>query len=276
VVPQARGHDRHADRYGHRPHLVIALERKAPGETVDRLRAEHAHLVFADLRRQIRRWADDHLEGMRRADPAMPSVLHDRAADNWRPLLAIAHLAGGAWPALADQAAVALAGRDSDDDSLAEQLLVDLHTIFRDKTTVFESSQRDLLSTARVTELLVALDSRPWATYNTKTGKPVSQYQVARLLKRFGVRPIKAKVDAKATNCYDRSDLEPAWHRYSAPVQVGTPEPINDSGPESTISGRNPAETGSDSKSGVSSMNTGPVPRFRPGDPSIERERVKL
>jgi hypothetical protein len=141
---------------------------------------------------------------------------------------------------------------------------------------VFESGQRDLLSTARVTELLVALDSRPWATYNTKTGKAVSQYQVARLLKRFGVRPIKAKIDGKATNCYERNDLEPAWTRYSAPVQVGTPEPINDSGPESTIAGWNPAETGSDPKSAVSSMNTGLVPRFRPEDPSIERKRVKL
>jgi hypothetical protein len=52
-----------------------------------------------------------------------------------------------------------------------------------------------------VVECLVALDGRPWATYNTKTGKPVTQYQVARLLKRFGVRPVKARIDAKPTNC---------------------------------------------------------------------------
>jgi putative DNA primase/helicase len=256
--------------------LVITLERKAPGETVERLRAEHGHVVFADLRRQIRRWADDHLQEMRTADPAMPSALHDRAADNWRPLLAIANLAGDAWPTLADQAAVAMAGRDGDDDSVAEQLLADLHAVFHDRATVFDRSQRDRLSTARVTELLVALDSRPWATYNTKTGKPVSQYQVARLLKRFGVRPIKAKIDAKATNCYDRTDLEPAWKRYGRPVQLGTPEPVNDSGPQSTMAGWNADENGSNRKSAVSSMDTGLVPRFRPEDPSSARERVKL
>ena len=256
--------------------LVIALERKAPGETVDRLRAEHAHQGFADLRRQIRRWADDHLEAMRTADPAMPSALHDRAADNWRPLVAIAHLAGGAWPTFVEQAAVALSGCDNDDDSLAEQLLADLHTIFHDQATVFESGPRDLLSTARVTELLVALDSRPWATYNTKTGKPVSQYQVARLLKRFGVRSVKTKIEAKPTNCYDRTDLEPAWNRYSPPVQVGTSEPINDSGPESTIAGRNRHEIGSDLKSAISSIKTGLVPRFRPEAPSGELERGEL
>jgi putative DNA primase/helicase len=256
--------------------LVVALERKAPGETVDRLRAEHAHQGFADLRRQIRRWADDHLDAMRTADPAMPSGLHDRAADNWRALVAIAHLAGGAWPTLVEQAAVALSGGDRDDDSLAEQLLADLHTIFHDPATVFESGPRALLSTARVTELLVALDSRPWATYNTKTGKPVTQYQVARLLKRFGVRSVKAKIEAKPTNCYDRTDLEPAWNRYGPPVQVGTSEPINDSGPESTITGRNSHEIGSDLKPAISSIKTGLVPRFRPETPSGERERGEL
>ena len=100
-----------------------------------------------------------------------------------------------------ERAAVALSGCDSGDNSLAEQLLADLHTIFHDQATVSETGPRSLLSTARVTELLVALDSRPWATYNTKTGKPVSQYQVARLLKRFGVRSVKAKIEAKPTNC---------------------------------------------------------------------------
>ncbi len=238
--------------------VVITLERKTAGEPVDRLRVEHAHQGFADLRRQIQRWADDHLEAMRSADPAMPSALHDRAADNWRPLLAIAHLAGGAWPTLVEQAAVALSGSDSDDESLAEQLLADLHAIFHDPATVFEPGPRALLSTARVTELLVALDSRPWATYNTKTGKPVTQYQVARLLKRFGVRSVKAKIEAKATNCYNRTDLAPAWNRYSLPVQVGTSEPINDSGPELTIAGRNRYEIGSDLKSAVSPIKHGP------------------
>ena len=104
----------------------------------------------------------------------------------------------------------------------------------------------------------------------------MTQYQVARLLKRFGVRPMKAKIDAKATNCYDRTDLEPVWSRYSLSVQVGIPEPANDSGPESTIAGRNPDETGSDPNSAGSSMNIEPVPRFRPERPGVGRERVEL
>ena len=123
---------------------------------------------------------------------------------------------------------------------------------------------------------LVALDARPWATYNTKTGKPVTQYQVARLLKRFGVRPVKARIDAKPTNCYHRSDLEPVWTRYSLPVQVGTPEQTNETGLESMIPGRNGSTTGSDLKSAISSIKTGLVPAFRPETPSGERERGEL
>jgi len=43
-----------------------------------------------------------------RAAIAVPRALNDRAADNWRPLLAIAEAAGGEWPALAHRAAVAI------------------------------------------------------------------------------------------------------------------------------------------------------------------------
>jgi putative DNA primase/helicase len=240
------------------------------------LRAAHAHLAFADLRRQIRRWADDHLEELRTVDPVMPSFLHDRAADNWRPLLAIAQLAGGSWPGLAAEAAVSLTRHDGDGDSVAEQLLADLYAIFHDPATPFDRSQRDRLSTAQVTESLAGLDARLWATYNTKIGKPVTQYQVARLLKRFGVRPVKAKIDTKATNCYQRTDLEPAWMRYSLPVQVGIPEPANDSGPELPIAGRNPGDCGSNPDAAISSMNTGLTPRFRPERPCADRERVEL
>jgi hypothetical protein len=50
------------------------------------------------LRRRAARWAADHLGELRGADPEVPGELGDRAADNRRPLLAIADLAGGEWP----------------------------------------------------------------------------------------------------------------------------------------------------------------------------------
>jgi len=256
--------------------IVIALERKASSERVEPLRADTAHLVCRDLRRRIRRWADDHLEAMRLADPPMPSGLHDRALDNWRPLIAIADLAGGAWATEARAAASALTGVVGDDDPIAEELLIDLRSLFDDPETVFDDETRGRLSTARVVELLISLDSKPWATFNKKTGKPVTQHQVARLLRRFGVRPLKVKIEAKSTNCYRRADLESVWNRYGPSMQVGIAEPANDSGPALPSSGRNRSVDGSDLNNTNSSMNPATVPRFRPDSPPSLREKVRL
>jgi putative DNA primase/helicase len=58
--------------------------------------------------------------------------MFNRAADNWRPLLAIADAAGGAWPEKARKAAVALAGGEIDEVSRTELLLSDIRNIFDD------------------------------------------------------------------------------------------------------------------------------------------------
>ena len=49
----------------------------------------------------------------KKASPSVPDELNDRPADNWDPLLAIADLAGGDWPARARKAAIELS-RDAD------------------------------------------------------------------------------------------------------------------------------------------------------------------
>ena len=45
----------------------------------------------------------------------LPAALDDRAADNWRPLIALADVAGSIWPSRARAAAVALSGNRKDD-----------------------------------------------------------------------------------------------------------------------------------------------------------------
>src|SRR5262249_58140563 len=49
-------------------------------------------------------------------DPATPPELRNRAADNWRPLIAIADACGPEWGARARDAAVALSRRHDDED----------------------------------------------------------------------------------------------------------------------------------------------------------------
>jgi putative DNA primase/helicase len=76
--------------------VVIAMKRKRVGDRVDPLREDRLNL--SEVRRKCLRWARDHLESLRSADPATPAGLNDRAADNWRGLLAFADAAGGNWP----------------------------------------------------------------------------------------------------------------------------------------------------------------------------------
>jgi hypothetical protein len=57
---------------------------------------------------------------------------------------------------------------DADEAPLAEQVLADLHATFHEPATAFEDPERDRLSTERVVECLVALGTRPWATYTRR------------------------------------------------------------------------------------------------------------
>ena len=51
------------------------------------------------------------MQRLAEADPDVPDELHDRAADNWRPLLDIANAVGGDWPERARAAAAGAVSR---------------------------------------------------------------------------------------------------------------------------------------------------------------------
>ena len=57
--------------------------------------------ILISLPAKLARWATDRADRVRGTDPDMPDGIFNRAADNWRPLLAIADAAGGDWPARA-------------------------------------------------------------------------------------------------------------------------------------------------------------------------------
>jgi hypothetical protein len=117
--------------------LVLTLRRKKK-EKVERVRLAKLPTQMTQLRRQAARWAMDHLEKLREAEPEMPTDLDgDRATDNWRPLLAIADLAGGDWPTKARTAAGVVSGTGKrEDSSEAVQLLSDLRDLYQDGPAV--------------------------------------------------------------------------------------------------------------------------------------------
>jgi putative DNA primase/helicase len=93
--------------------IVVQLQRKPPTATVARLCRRDSE-EFAALRSQAARWAIDNFDVLVDPEPQLPNGLNDRASDNWRPLLAIADLAGGEWPEQARRAACLLSGETQD------------------------------------------------------------------------------------------------------------------------------------------------------------------
>ena len=144
--------------------IIVTMQRKKKSETVERLRRSDND-DFATLRRQALRWCEDNLKILTTADPAIPDTLNDRAADNWRPLLAIADRAGGEWPIRARDAALVLSGDSAEGGSIRTQLLADIRPLLNDETI------KGLTSEAIIAELVKKPD-RPWADW--KHGKAIT------------------------------------------------------------------------------------------------------
>jgi putative DNA primase/helicase len=180
----------------------ITLQRKARNAKVERLRRRDSEELKA-LRSKAARWAADNFDSLTDPDPAVPEVLNDRAADNWRPLLAIAELAGGSWPEQARRAACTLSGEESD-GAVNVELLKDIRTAF---------GGDEEIRSADLVEKLAADKERPWADW--KHGRALSQKQLGGLLSHFGIRSETVSVpgfaDAKG---YRRVRFEEAWEVY--------------------------------------------------------------
>lgn len=190
--------------------VVVRLQRKPPGATVQRLgRRDNAD--FAALRSQAARWAADNFDKLADPDPKMPN-LNDRAADNWRPLLAIADLAGGTWPEEARRAACLLSG-EQQDGAIGVELLRDIRSTFGDD---------DVIRSSDLVAKLTADAERPWAEW--KHGRPLTQKQLAGLLAPFHIISLTVHPpglpDGKG---YRRIDFEEAWAAY-CPVQNTSPQ----------------------------------------------------
>jgi len=108
--------------------VVIDMKRRPPGQTLKRFRADRPAAEFAILASQAARWAADHQVTLGNADPKIPEALSNRAADNWRPLLAVAEAIGGDWVDKARKAATVL--EHGDDDELDVRLIGDIREVF--------------------------------------------------------------------------------------------------------------------------------------------------
>ena len=189
--------------------IRIPMKRRAPGEKVERLRRHRIHLDLSDLRRKAARWAADELEVLRVADPPDLDGLHDRAQDNWRPLLAIADRLGGEWPERARAAAQEIEGcTDETNSSHRTQLLADIRLVFAEL-------RREFVSSEELVEHLTSRDDRPWGEW--RHGKPLTKIGLSRLLAPFGVSSREKRIEGKKTRGYALEDFADSFFRYLPP-----------------------------------------------------------
>ncbi len=197
--------------------IVIPMRRKMPGESIKKLRIDRPE-VFSDLTRQCQRWSQDHRSALTmHCEPKLPGELHDRASDNWRPLVAIAELAG--WRGPADDAINALC-QVEDDESIRVTLLQDIRRLFKDR-------KADKLSSADIVTHLETLTDRPWPEW--KNDKPMTQVQLARLLKPFKVKPKSIREGEITFKGYILEQFEDVFSRYapSTDNRTVTPSQVN-------------------------------------------------
>jgi hypothetical protein len=140
--------------------VVIDLKRRLPSERIEPFRPDRAgHLD--EFARKAARWAKDHADRISEAEPEMPAGIFNREADNWRPLLAIADVAGGHWPERARRAVMQSHKAAGDDDLRLVVLLADIRAIFTDQNI-------DRLLSADLAKALAELEGRPWAEYGKR------------------------------------------------------------------------------------------------------------
>ncbi len=203
--------------------IILELRRKLPSETVERLRhADPGH--FDMLARKLARFAELHGEEIRRSRPRLPDALNDRAQDNWDPLLAIADVAGGAWPDLARRVALKLSAVDEAVVSTGAELLSDIRA-------AFDQGGRDRLTSADLIARLCDDEEAAWATYDR--GRPLSPRQLGKRLGEYRITSRKIRFGVTTAQGFERSQFEDVWLRYldvcpTPPDSSGTPEQSNE------------------------------------------------
>jgi putative DNA primase/helicase len=204
--------------------VVIPMERKLPTDKLESaLHPDDVAPHFAPLRSKLKRWADDNTAKLRRYSPTLPPGLNDRARDNWRPLLAIAEVAGGAWPEYTRKAAPILSGDVPDDEegaSVDHQLLADL--------IVFYSQHQDdgnNTPSVELCEWLRGLEDRPWKTWG-KDGRGMAPRHLAQRLRPFRIRPRTINTGEKQRpKGYVRAEILSVCARYlPSQTQLAQPE----------------------------------------------------
>src|SRR5258708_7434223 len=161
-------------------------------------------LDATELQRKCARFVADHAEEISKAEPQIPEGLTNRAAEIWEPLLALADLAGGQWPALAREAALGLTARAQEHSPIGSLLL--------DILMVFILGNRDRVFSRELVAALQRKDDRPWL--ELRRGKQITEAWLAQRLRVYGIRSRTLRIGAEVSRGYLQEDLIETCRRY--------------------------------------------------------------
>ena len=199
--------------------VPIDLVRRKADEAIEPFRFDRVdHLAV--LARKLMRWTKDNADAVAATEPEMPAGLYNRAADNWRGLLAIATVAGGDWLARGHKAALQGAGADVDESSRLELLLGDVRDIL-------DEHGLERIASDTLIEQLCEITPRPWSEFG-RSGKPITRTSSPGCSGRSGITPVLMRIGTEETRprlCSGTSSTE-AWARYLPPEGVSNRDSV--------------------------------------------------
>jgi len=163
------------------------------------------HEIETVLCRKLARWTQDNFAALQTCDPPLPSGAYNRVADNWRPLFAIAHVAGGDWPRLAAEAYTHFTTGEDKAEALAGKLMADIRHILT-------QTRKDRISSTELVNELHKLPGGQWlSALGSGTGKgPIRRSTfnwLGRQLGRFGIKARTIRNGAECTKGYLLADF---------------------------------------------------------------------
>ena len=186
--------------------IVVRLDRAVRGELQAQFDSRRVEKE-TELCRRVARFIADNKARWESCDPALPEGVYNRLADNWRPLFAVAEIAGGEWPARAAAAFRSLVRTDDlDAQGLGVTLLSDIRQVF----------DREQMFSRELVEKLSALEESPWKELG-RSRQPISMRQLGDRLRPYGVHSRDVYPEGKHGKGYRLADFQKAFERYLPP-----------------------------------------------------------
>jgi putative DNA primase/helicase len=205
--------------------IVIRLPRAKRGEIKARFDPRHVE-VENELCRKLARWVADNRERIAACEPRLPEGMFNRVADNWRPLFAIAEVAGGNWPQRCANAYSKLQSSEFEDaETLRVGLLTDIQQIFAGTWPPLDEGEEptaiDRIFSKQLCEKLVEMKERPWP--EIRKGKGITERWLAYNLAAFGIRPKMMRIGDDSARGYMLTEFKDAFERYVMPSKPEIP-----------------------------------------------------